>query len=144
MMSEFNEAAVHTAVRGWYAALDRHDDVGAVLPYVVDEGFEMHMPEGVFYGRTGFLEWYERVVNTFFDEEHTVERVDVSFLGEETAKVAVRVNWQARVWEPPEPVSSWLGFDARQTWTVVWQDDSVRVRRYVIEGLEAMPGSAPL
>ena len=28
------------------------------------------------------------------------------------------VNWQAKVWNPPDAKSKWLGMDARQTWVV--------------------------
>ena len=28
------------------------------------------------------------------------------------------VNWQAKVWNPPNAKSKWLGMDARQTWVV--------------------------
>ncbi len=28
------------------------------------------------------------------------------------------MNWQARIWDPPEARSTWLDFDAYQTWVV--------------------------
>ncbi|TDQ46893.1 nuclear transport factor 2 family protein [Actinorugispora endophytica] len=143
-MAEFSEAAIRRAVIRWYRALDRHDELSEVLPYLVDDGLEMRFPEGVSRGHAGFKEWYERVTTLFFDEEHTVRSVDVDFTGPASATVAVLVNWQARVWSPPAAQSRWLGFDAFQTWEVVLDEGRVKVRTYTVDALDPMPGSASL
>lgn len=143
-MAEFTEVAVRNAVTRWYRALDRHDDLADLLPALVDDGLEMRFPETTARGHAGFKEWYERVIALFFDEEHTVRDVDVTFTSPTEATVAVLVNWQARIWNPPAPRSEWLGFDAYQTWTVVWEDGTVRVRTYTVDSLDPMPGSASL
>jgi hypothetical protein len=62
------------------------------------------------------------------------------------ASVEVVVNWQAKVWNPPEPKSKFLGFDAYQTWEVVRSPESGKavIKRYVVDDLAAMPGSTTL
>ena len=48
-----------------------------------------------------FREWYERIINTFFDEVHTIKELQVTPAGDH-ADVKVVVNWQAKVWQPPD------------------------------------------
>lgn len=131
--------------RDWYAALDRHDPIDQVLPYLIDDGLEMVFPETTKHGHAGFREWYDAVTHRFFDEEHTVTSVERQGDDPRRVTLEVVVNWQARIWDAPEPVSKWLGFDAYQTWQVV-RDESGRpqVATYVVDELRAMPGSAPL
>jgi hypothetical protein len=61
------------------------------------------------------------------------------------ADVKLVVNWQAKVWNPPDAKSKWLGMDARQTWVVARSDDGrVVIQKYVVDGMDLMPGSASL
>jgi hypothetical protein len=91
-----------------------------------------------------FKGWYDRVTKTFFDEVHTMKELAISPRGEE-ADVKLVVNWQARVWNPPDAKSKWLGMDARQTWVVRRGDDGRAViQKYVVDGLDPMEGSASL
>jgi len=139
------EHALHTAVDEWYAALDRHDDLAAVLPRLVDDGLVMRFPEGTLRGHTGFAEWYRTVTNRFFDEQHTVSSVTVDRLGDAGATVRVLVNWQAHIWDPPAARSRWLGFDAYQTWELVPGGGTLPlIKTYVVDELKPMAGSAPL
>jgi ketosteroid isomerase-like protein len=140
-----DDTAIRAAVADWYRALDRHDLLADVLPYLCDDGLEMVFPEATKYGHTGFAEWYDAVTHRFFDEEHTVTSVAVDRSGPAAATLAVVVNWQARVWDAPAARSTWLGFDAYQTWDVVaGPGGRPLVRRYVVDALEPMPGSASL
>lgn len=139
------DEAIRRTVVEWYRALDRHDDIDDVLPYLVDDGLEMRFPEGVSHGHAGFRTWYDTVTHRFFDEEHTVTSVEIDRGSGPATTVKVLVNWQARIWDPPAPRSAWLGFDAYQTWTVVTGPDGrPRVQVYVVDSLEPMPGSTPL
>jgi ketosteroid isomerase-like protein len=133
----------HTVVR-WYRALDRHDDLKEVLPYLADSELEMRFPETTVRGHSGFSGWYDTVTRKFFDEEHTVKSVDVELHGPDTATARVLVNWQAKVWNPPEPQSRWVGFDAYQTWEIALDGDQPVVRTYSVDFFDPMPGSAPL
>ena len=129
----------------WYKALDVHAPLEDLLAMLADDGLEMVFPEGTSRGHAGFTEWYERVTRIFFDEVHTLEKVEPTIEGEGAA-VEVVVNWQAKVWNPPEPTSKWLGFDAYQTWQVERSPESgsVVIKRYVVDNLAEMPGSASL
>ena len=129
----------------WYKALDVHAPLEDLLAMLVDDGLEMVFPEGTSRGHAGFTEWYERVTRIFFDEVHTLKKVEPTLAGE-SADVEVVVNWQAKVWNPPEPTSKWLGFDAYQTWQVARSPESgsAVITRYVVDNLAEMPGSASL
>ena len=141
----FTEEDIRAAVADWYRALDRHDDLPSVLPYLVDDGLEMRFPEVTSRGHAGFADWYKAVTNRFFDEVHTVSTVDISELSPDRAWVKVLVNWQARIWNPPAAKSLWLGFDAYQTWEMVpGPDGRPLVKTYIVDSLEPMPGSASL
>jgi hypothetical protein len=77
----------------------------------------MRFPADTGQGHPGVRRWYERIINTFFDEVHAIRELEVSTEGDR-AKVNVLVNWQAHTWKPPAAKSQWLGFDAGQTWVV--------------------------
>jgi hypothetical protein len=139
------EESIRGAVVAWYQALDRHDPLADVLPYLVDDGLEMRFPEATARGHAGFADWYKAVTNRFFDEVHTVTSIDIKELAPDQAEVKVVVNWQATIWNPPAAKSQWLGFDAYQTWVVVaGPDGGARVKTYIVDALEPMPGSASL
>jgi hypothetical protein len=139
------EESIRGAVVAWYQALDRHDPLADVLPYLVDDGLEMRFPEATARGHAGFADWYKAVTNRFFDEVHTVTSIDIKELAPDQAEVRVVVNWQATIWNPPAAKSQWLGFDAYQTWVVVaGPDGGARVKTYIVDALEPMPGSASL
>lgn len=136
--------AIRTMAADWYAALDRHVPLEETLPYLVDDGLEMRFPETTAYGHGGFASWYDAVTHRFFDEEHTVTKVDSAISGDE-ATVTVLVNWQARIWDAPAAKSQWLGFDADQTWVVTaGPDGRPLIKTYIVNALNPMPGSAPL
>ena len=130
----------------WYKALDIHVPVEELYPMLLDDGNEMMWPEGPTHGHQEFNDdWYQRVIRIFFDEVHTITKVESKIDGD-SADVEVVVNWQAKVWNPPEPKSKWLGFDAYQTWQVVRSPETGKavIKRYVVDKLDPMPGSAEL
>lgn len=138
------QTSINDFAVAWYRALDRHDELDSVLKMLVPEGLEMRFPETTARGYEGFTDWYNAVTLKFFDEVHTVRRVDVVTLDGSTAEVKVLVNWQARVHEGREAKSKWLGFDAYQTWMVVAGPEGPQIKTYIVDRLEPMPGSAPL
>jgi hypothetical protein len=129
----------------WYKALDVHAPVEELHAMLLDDGNEMLWPEGPTHGHKEFTGWYDRVTRLFFDEVHTLKKVEPKIDGD-SADVEVVVNWQAKVWKPPAPKSEWLGFDAYQTWVVRREAQSGKpvIVRYVVDDLAAMPGSATL
>jgi hypothetical protein len=129
----------------WYRKLDVHVPVGEILPGLADAELEMRFPEATERGHAGFTNWYERVTRIFFDEIHTLKTAQIVEAGEQpTAKVIV--NWQAKVWNPPDARSKWLGFDAFQTWVLrrAPGDGHLQVVTYIVDSLAPMPGSATL
>jgi len=130
--------------RDWYEALDRHDPVDAVSEFLDDDDLTMRFPEGTFHGIAGFRRWYDKVINRFFDEVHRVNSVEVNFDDSGVAQVDVAVNWQARVWNPPAAASTWLGFDATQSWTVATVEGRPRITEYAVKDLKPMSGSGAL
>lgn len=138
-------SSIHDLAVAWYGALDRHEELDSLLQMLVPDGLEMRFPEATARGYEGFTDWYNAVTLRFFDEVHTVRRVDVvSTDDDSTAEVKVLVNWQARVHEGQEAKSRWLGFDAYQTWYVVPGSGGPQIKTYIVDKLEPMPGSAPL
>ncbi|MEU0600951.1 nuclear transport factor 2 family protein [Streptomyces sp. NPDC006393] len=128
----------------WFDALDQHAPLDELLPYLTRDGLVMKFPEGTFHGIPGFTDWYDAVAHKFFDEVHTLTSVRILSGTHLRAEVEVVVNWQAKVWSPPAARSTWLGFDASQTWTLAVEDGAVRIAEYVVDDIAAMPGSASL
>jgi hypothetical protein len=129
----------------WYKALDVHAPIEELYAMLLDDGNEMMWPEGPTHGHAEFKGWYDRVTRLFFDEVHTITKVEAAIDGDR-ADVEVVVNWQAKTWNPPEPKSVWLGFDAYQTWEVIRSPETGApvIKRYVVDNLEPMPGSTTL
>jgi hypothetical protein len=138
------DKAIHQFTVAWYEALDRHDALTDVLTMLVNDGLEMRFPEVTSYGHKGFTEWYAAVTTRFFDEVHTVREVKPISLSPKEAEVSVVVNWQAKMHEGQTAKSSWLGFDAYQTWTVVAGPNGPQIKVYTVDKLDPMPGSASL
>ena len=112
------DAEVRSFVTKVYRELfDAHAPLDLFLASLDDDELEMRFPEETVRGHAGFRRWYERIVNTFFDETHTIRELDVTSLGDR-ATVRVAVNWQAYTWQPPAAKSEWSGHDAGQTWVV--------------------------
>lgn len=141
--TQLSEATVKKLVDDWYLALDVHAPVEELVPLLASSGLEMYWPEGPTFGVDEFKGWYDRVTKTFFDEVHTMKELVITPRGDE-ADVKLVVNWQARIWNPPDAKSKWLGMDARQSWVVRAEDGRAVIRKYVVDGLDPMEGSASL
>src|SRR5215216_4859279 len=73
-LAPLTEAEVKAFVDDWYLDnLDSHAPVEDILPLVADEGLEMVLPETTLHGVGHFRDWYDRIINTFFDEVHTIK-----------------------------------------------------------------------
>jgi hypothetical protein len=139
-------AQLRSYATNWFAALDRHADIDSLLPLLADDELEMHFPEGVQKGHAGFRSWYDSVTRRFFDEVHELKEFAVTRHDDTRAEIRLIVNWQAKIWDPPEPRSKWLGFDATQTWEVRRSPGTsdLQMVRYIVNTLNPMPGSRPL
>jgi ketosteroid isomerase-like protein len=145
-MAIATESELRSYAVDWYAALDRHADVETLLPLLADQELQMRFPEGVQKGHAGFRNWYRTVTNRFFDEAHELKQFAVTRSDSTGAEVRLVVNWQAKIWDPPEARSVWIGFDADQTWELQTSpaDGSLKMTRYIVNSLDPMPGSPSL
>ena len=105
-------------VAAWYHNLDVHVPLAEMLDMVADEGSEFRFPEVTSHGKDEFTAWYNRVINTFFDEVHETLELAIETDGE-TGHVKLVTHWQASVWNPPAAKSERLDFHAGQTWRVI-------------------------
>ncbi|WP_433269165.1 YybH family protein [Actinosynnema sp. CS-041913] len=136
------EAAVRGLVQDWFAALDRHDDVEALLNLLAPTGLVLHLPQATVRSHDDFRSWYQGMVATYFDEVHEVLDLRVQATSPLHAEVALKVNWQSRMWAPPSANSVWVGVDTAEHWSVVLRDGRPRIRTCTVGGLTPMPGSA--
>jgi hypothetical protein len=157
-MTPLLESEVKQLVDTWYAKLDVHAPVEELLPLLANEGLEMKLPEVTLHGHAEFIQWYGRVIRTFFDEIHTMKelhitvteppgKTDVEGGGSATqAQVQLVVNWQARRWRPPAAKSEWLAFDAAQRWVVQRLPNTGKpgIVTYIVDELTPLEGSVSL
>ncbi len=128
----------------WYRKLDVHAPMVELLPMLADEELEMVFPEATVYGYAGFEGWFQRVIRIFFDEVHTVKKVEAQLNGE-MATVAVVVQWEASVWNAPEAYSKRIKLDAYQTWDVrLGITGQPVITKYTVDKLVYHEGSATL
>ncbi|MGH8907998.1 MAG: nuclear transport factor 2 family protein [Egibacteraceae bacterium] len=122
--------------------LDVHAPVQSLLPLLAQDGFEIRISDGTFKGREGFERFYEGWIGRFFDETHEVKQLTVVSSGDR-ADVSVVVNWQARMWNPPEAKSRFLDIDEYQTWVVQRSPVSGApvILSYIVDALKPMLGS---
>lgn len=142
-MEPFTKEELTRLASEWYHKLDEHVPVEAILPLLAEEGFEIHVPEGIFRGHDGFKCLYEEGwTRRYFDEVHELKELSFTLAGGK-AEVKVVVNWQARTWDPPAPKSKRVDVGAYQTWVV---DRSPRsctpvILTYILDATKPMSGS---
>lgn len=135
---------VKKLVNLWFKNLDVHAPLDDVLSLLADENLEMKFPEATLKGKEKFKDWYETVTHKFFDETHELMELNVE-LNEKHADVNMVVNWQAKMWTPPEARSKWLGFNAVQTWVITESNQGkLIIQTYIVDSLTPMDGSATL
>lgn len=118
MSTPLTEAEIRHFVAAWYEALDFHVPIEQAYALLADEGLNMQFPDGDIRDYDSFKQWYDRVTNIFFDENHFVNQVDIQLEGER-ATLNIIVGWQASWWQPPAAKSKRVAMDATQRWTVV-------------------------
>jgi hypothetical protein len=157
-MTPLLETEVKQLVDTWYSKLDVHANVEELLALLADDRLEMTLPEVTLHGHAEFMQWYERVTRTFFDEIHIMKELHITLTeppgetdiegdGSSTqAQVQLVVNWQARRREPPAAKSEWLGFDAEQRWVVQRLPNTGKpgIVTYIVDALTPMEGSVSL
>ena len=104
-------------VAAWYRDLDFHVPLDEIYTLLADQGLDVQFPDGDIKDRASFKQWYDRVTNLFFDENHNVQTIDAKIDGN-MAILDIVVGWQASWWEPPSAKSKRVSMDATQRWTV--------------------------
>lgn len=137
------EDSIKEFARLWYRKLDVHAPMVELLPMLLDQDLKLVFPEATEYGWKGFENWYQRVIRTFFDEEHTVLSCEAEIDGG-SATVKVVVEWHASLWNPPEYSSRRIMAIAYQTWKVVSMDGQLKISQYIVDKFEYKEGSAEL
>jgi hypothetical protein len=127
----------------WFHRLDVHAPSADYRPLIAGDAFELQVPEGVFRGFDGFRQWYERALQLFFDEAHTLKVVEPAEAGGDV-RVQVVVNWQASTWTAPAARSQRIKLDAYQTWVLGRSGNSFVIKTYIVGRMEYEPGSAKL
>jgi hypothetical protein len=138
-------AEVQKLAAQWYRNLDVHAPVEQLLPLLADGDLEMQFPEATLRGTLEFESWYDRVINIFFDEVHTLKNVEIDS-AKEGVLVKVVVRWEASTWNPPEPKSRRIKLDAYQTWRVTRSPSTGKpvISRYTVDELVYDKDSARL
>ena len=138
-------AEIQKLAAQWYRKLDVHAPVEEVLPLLAEDDLEMVFPEATLSGTAEFEGWYEKVTHVFFDEVHTLKRVDFENT-DEGAVVKVVVRWEASVWNPPAATSERIKLDAYQTWLVTRSPitEKAVISRYTVDELVYDDDSARL
>jgi hypothetical protein len=146
VLSPLSEAEVKDFAVDWYRLLDVHAPLEEYIPLLAEQGVSMVFPEATVHGFDGFKGWYEKVVNIFFDEVHTVKEVKLTSVSNTQAEVKVVVKWEASVWKPPAAYSERIILDAYQTWIVQRSPKSEKpvILTYIVDSLEYAEGSAQL
>lgn len=130
----------------WYSKLDVHAPVEEYAPLLANEELELRFPEGTFTGFEGFKDWYNNVIGIFFDEVHTVKKVEPKPIANDQLEVKVVVKWEASIWNPPAAKSDRIILDAYQTWIVErsFKSEKPVILTYIVDSLEYYEGSAKL
>lgn len=139
----FNHPEIWSFASKWYRFLDVHAPLLSFKDLITDDA-EFVFPEITVKGFDGYAGWYNKVVDIFFDEEHTLKVADIESESSDQCQVHVVVNWHASIWTPPAPLSTRLMMDADQTWIVKRTDSGLKVSKYVVNGMTYEAGSCKL
>ena len=146
-LAPLTQAEVTQLVAEWYRGLDVHAPSVELVQLVAEEGLEMVFPEATVRGLAEFDHWYNfAILRTYFDEVHTLKQVEVALNTDQTqADARIVVIWEASRWPSPAPHSERLVMEATQRWRVRRSPASGKavIVTYIVEQLEALPGSAP-
>lgn len=80
--------------QSWFGKLNQHVDVENIIKMVSDTYLEMVFPKQTIKDHQEFREWYKTVGETYYDQDHTIEKFDVQI--SDAAKIDVVVVWRAK------------------------------------------------
>ncbi|MGC1308556.1 MAG: hypothetical protein WA885_15125 [Phormidesmis sp.] len=145
-IAPLSQTEVREFAEAWYCKLDVHEPLANYKPLLADEDLKMIFPEVTVEKFAGFAGWYDKVINLFFDEVHTVKSVKLVSEGDRDATYEVVVTWEASLWNAPEPKSKRIVLDAYQTWVVRRSEETQKplIVTYTVGDLVYAEGSAEL
>lgn len=115
--NEITMDQVREFAEAWYLALDQHVPIEQAYSFLADNGLNMQFPDGHITDFNSFKQWYDRVTNLFFDENHYLHTVEGTVSGDR-AEVRIVVAWQASWFQAPEAKSRRTSMNATHDWTV--------------------------
>tara|TARA_A200000113_G_C8622855_1_gene276462 strand:+ start:90 stop:515 length:426 start_codon:yes stop_codon:yes gene_type:complete len=140
----FTHPEIWAFATNWYLLLDIHAPLESFKPLLTND-VDLVFPEANLKGFEGYSSWYNKVIEIFFDEQHTLKVADIIDQNENSCKLHVIVNWHASMWNPPLAKSTKLMMDADQTWNVVRNaDQTLSVSKYVVNEMIYEDGSCKL
>jgi len=139
----FSHPEIWAFATAWYQLLDIHAPLECYRP-LLTEDVQLVFPEATVHGFEGYSGWYDKVVSIFFDEVHTLKVADIESINGDECVVHVVVNWKVSVWNAPAARSTRLMMDADQTWLVKRVNGTLKVAKYVVNGMTYEPGSCKL
>ncbi|HKI19571.1 MAG TPA: hypothetical protein VKA15_16920 [Isosphaeraceae bacterium] len=81
-------------VAAWFRALDFHVPIEEAAAFLADRDLHVQFPDADITDFASFKEWYDRVTNRFFDENHNIQSVQADISGDQ-AVLDIVVGWQA-------------------------------------------------
>lgn len=147
MAAPLTEAEVRDLINVWYEKLDVHVPMVDILQHLPTEGLTQKWPEVTVTDLAGFEEWYQRVIRTFFDEQHTLRELNVRIRPDGSmADIKLVVYWEASAWKPGDRLSKRLMMDAHQTWEVARsaQTGQPVIKTIIVDRIDLKEGSATL
>ena len=118
MTNPITQESIEQFVAAWYHALDIHAPIQECRRMLADKDLNMHFPDGDIRDFGSFQKWYERVINLFFDEKHTIQKIEVRSATDDQVDLSVVVRWQASWWNPSAAQSHRVDLESKQNWTV--------------------------
>ena len=87
----FTHPEIWSFASNWYRYLDVHAPLGSFRP-LLTEDVQLVFPEATVTGFEGYSSWYNKVIDIFFDEQHTLKIADITSQSDQAAEVHVVVN----------------------------------------------------
>jgi ketosteroid isomerase-like protein len=146
-MNPLTRDEVEQLVHNMYDGFDVHAVQEVMLSYLADDGLEMRFPEATLRGHREFATWYDGIVHTYFDEVHTLDKLEIQVASDGSqATASLLGKWEASRWNAPLPKSERLRMQADQTWTIVRSPETGKpvILTYIVNSLTPLSGSVAL
>lgn len=112
-----------------FSLYDYHVPVKDFYPLLVNKGLEMQFPEGKLRSHRDFQHWYDvSVGENIKTNTHTVEKLQVKVLGNHRYQADLVVWWQAETFK-----GEYLSYRFHQTWTLVEENQNLKIQSYLVE-----------